>query len=159
MIRLENDYSKLREAFDGHSHISVAPLGPAPFERYRITYNLPSLRLDAQGRPTVANATTIEIELSGSYPKDKPRAVSHEEVFHPNFGAWVCIADFWSPAQSLADIVIEIGQMLQWQKYNVQSPLSASAADWAVRHRDELPVGRINLVSNTSLPHIDLRGS
>jgi hypothetical protein len=31
--------------------------------------------------------------------------------------------------------------MLQWQKYNIRSPLNAVAADWAVKHRDELPVG------------------
>lgn len=157
MIRLENDYAMLRKSFDGHPNIAVAPLGPHPFERYQVTYNLPSLRLDDRGRPVLSNLTVIDIELPGTYPKDKPRAVAHEDVFHPNFGSWVCIADFWSPAQSLADIVIEIGQMLQWQKYNVQSPLSAPAADWAVKHREELPVGNVDLVSRSSLPQVSLR--
>jgi ubiquitin-protein ligase len=77
-------------------------------------------------------------------------------VFHPNFGEYVCIADFWSPAQSLADIVMDVGLMLQWQKYNVQSPLNAVAADWAVKHRDELPVGTIDLSSGTQAIEITL---
>lgn len=145
LIRLESDFQQLRQMFDGHPSIRVQPMGPQPYQRYRVAYHVPSLRLDPKGRPTVSHVTEIDFELPASYPKDKPRAVATEEVFHPNFSSWVCIADFWSPAQSLADIFLEVGEMLQWQKYNVQSPLSAPAADWAVNHRSELPVGTINL--------------
>ena len=154
LMRLAKDYETLRLRFDAHPFIDVQPLGPAPHERYRVLYRLPSLRLNANNMPTVVNQTVVDFELPATYPKDKPRAVATERVFHPNFGDWVCIADFWSPAQSLADIVLEVGEMLQWQKYNIQSPLSATAADWAVKNAHQLPVGDINLPSHTTTPEI-----
>lgn len=145
--RLTADYEQLRNRFDGHPSVRIDALGTVPPERYRITYDIPSLRLNEKNQPVVVHQTVVDIELPIDYPRSKPRAVAHGSVFHPNFGEYVCIADFWSPAQSLTDIVTEIGQMLQWQLYNVQSPLNAVAADWAVKHRDELPVGRVDLLS------------
>lgn len=145
MRRLAADYEQLRHRFDGHPSVRVAAVGTAPPERYRVTYSVPSLRLDERSRPVIVHDTVIDIELPIDYPRNKPRAVAHGNVFHPNFGEYVCIADFWSPAQSLADIVTQMGRMLQWQIYNVQSPLNAIAADWAVSHRSELPVGAIDM--------------
>ena len=145
LTRLENDYQALRNRFDGHPNITIEPLGAVPPEHYRITFNVDSLRLDPNNRPVVVASTVVDVDLPSGYPREKPHAVAHGEVFHPNFGQYVCIADFWSPAQSLSDIVVEIGEMLQWQKYNIQSPLNAIAADWAVKNIDSLPVGKTEL--------------
>jgi ubiquitin-protein ligase len=98
--------------------------------------------------------TVVDFQLPSNYPKEKPRAIAHEVVFHPNFGDYVCIADFWSPAQSLVDIVLEVGEMLQWQKYNILSPLNAIAADWAVTKRESLPVGRVDLYGMSATPTV-----
>ena len=148
--RLANDYELLRSRFDGNISIKVDPLGTVPPERYRITYQVPSLRLDVSNKPIVNNVTVVDIDLPIGYPRDKPHAVAHGNVFHPNFGDYICIADFWSPAQSLADIVLDIGNMLQWQKFNIQSPLNAVAADWAVKNADSIPVGDVDLTSGTN---------
>lgn len=156
--RLQNDYEQLRARFDGHPYISVEPLGVVPPERYRVTYKVPSLRLDASNRAIESNLTVVEFQLPISYPKDKPRAVAFEEVFHPNFGDYVCIADFWSPAQSLSDIIIDVGQMLQWQKYNILSPLNAVAANWATANIHQLPVGNLDLQESTSEVPISVKG-
>ncbi len=156
--RLESDYELLRSRFDGHPNILVEALGTVPPENYRVTYQVPSLRLDQSNVPTVVNTTVVDFELPMGYPREKPLAVSHGTVFHPNFGEYVCIADFWSPAQSLADIVIEVGEMLQWQKYNIQSPLNAIAADWAVKHAHELPIGHAQLDAGTGLIDIRITG-
>jgi len=150
LTRLSHDYEQLRLQFDGNPYIQVQALGPVPPERYRVTFNVPSLRLNASRQPIVNQTTVVDIELPMGYPKEKPHAVAHGNVFHPNFGDYVCIADFWSPAQSLADIVIDIGNMLQWQKYNIQSPLNAIAADWAVKNAESIPVGTIDLHRVTS---------
>lgn len=150
LTRLAHDYEQLRSLFDGNPYVHVQALGPVPPERYRVTYNVPSLRLDSSRQPIVNQVTVVDIELPIGYPKEKPHAVAHGNVFHPNFGDYVCIADFWSPAQSLADIVIDIGNMLQWQKYNIQSPLNAIAADWAVKNSESIPVGTVDLFRVTS---------
>lgn len=156
LIRLENDYQKLRQQFDGHPNIILEPLGPMPPQKYRVIYRMPSLRLNQANTPVVSQVTVVDFELPSAYPKEKPRAVAMESVFHPNFADYVCIADFWSPAQSLADIIIEVGEMLQWQKYNVLSPLNAVAADWAVKHRQDLPVGHIDLRSSAAMPDVKI---
>lgn len=155
--RLESDYQLLRQKFDGHPNITVVAIGTTPPEKYQVTYNLPSLRLDPSNRPIVSNTTVVQFELGINYPREKPHAVAFETVFHPNFADYVCIADFWSPAQSLADIVLEVGDMLQWQKYNIQSPLNAPAADWAVKHRDELPIGNVDIHRSSATLKIALR--
>lgn len=155
--RLESDYQLLRQKFDGHPNIRVVAVGVTPPEKYQVTYSLPSLRLDPQNRPIVSNTTVVEFELGINYPREKPHATAFEAVFHPNFGDYVCIADFWSPAQSLADIMLEVAQMLQWQKYNIQSPLNAPAADWAVKHRDELPIGAVDVYRASATPLISLK--
>jgi ubiquitin-protein ligase len=157
VIRLENDYNLLRTKFDGHPYIVVQPLGVTPPEKYRVVYKVPSLRLDPQNRPIVSNVTVVDFELPSGYPKLKPTAIATEPVFHPNFGEYVCIADFWSPAQSLADIILEVGEMLQWQKYNVLSPLNAVAADWAVKHRSDLPVGELDLLVIAATPTVKVK--
>jgi ubiquitin-protein ligase len=154
--RLANDYQELRLRFDGHPHIQVQPLGPVPAERYRVVYKGPSLRLNPSNQPIVMNVTVVDFMLPINYPREKPHAVALEPVFHPNFGEYVCIADFWSPAQKLADIILDVGEMLQWQKYNIKSPLNAVAADWAVKHKDDLPVGDKNLNVGTSAPVVSI---
>jgi ubiquitin-protein ligase len=157
--RLESDYATLRARFDGHPNIRVEPLGTVPPEHYRITYEVDSLRLDPDNRPVVVATTVVDFDLPSGYPREKPHAVAHGDVFHPNFGQYVCIADFWSPAQSLADIVLEVGEMLQWQKYNVQSPLNAIAADWAVKNVENLPVGKIELSKKTAEIVVTVKGN
>jgi hypothetical protein len=70
-------------------------------------------------------------------------------VFHPNFGPnpgdEICIGDFWTPAQTLVDIVAKIGEMLQFQNYNVRSPLNAVAARWVAQNEGIFPVGDVDL--------------
>lgn len=156
--RLSVDYQELREFFDGNNFVDIQPLGPAPYERYRIIYRLPSLRVDASSRAIESGLTVVNLELPRNYPKEKPHAVAVEKVFHPNFGDYICIADFWTPTQKLVDIVIEIGEMLQWQKYNIRSPLNAVAAQWATKNQNLLPVGRVDLLKSTELPTIQLKG-
>lgn len=155
--RLENDYLDLRTRFDGHPYIKVDAVGPAPAERYRVIYKVPSLRLNQANQPIVTNVTVVDFMLPSAYPKEKPHAVALEQVFHPNFGEYVCIADFWSPAQKLGDIILEVGEMLQWQKYNILSPLNAVAADWAVKHKADLPVGNADLSAATKAPNVTVK--
>lgn len=155
--RLANDYSQLRMRFDGHPFIWIEPVGTHPPEAYNIVFDLPTLVLDSSNRPRVSNRTFVSLTLPQGYPKEKPKAVSNEQIFHPNFSDYICIADFWSPAQSLSDIVLDIGQMLQWQKYNIQSPLNAIAAEWAVSHAHELPIGSFDIYTASATPSISIQ--
>jgi len=143
--RLESDYRELRTRFDGDPNLTITPVGAAPPERYQVIYRVPSLRLDERNEVVRSTETVVMITLPSGYPRDKPHAVSMDPVFHPNFGNYVCIADFWSPGQSLGDIVVNIGDMLQFRKYNIRSPLNAIAAEWANSNSASLPIGSIEV--------------
>lgn len=137
----------MSSAFAGHPHVEVTAVGPAPPERYHIVYRVPGLHRTGDNRLIKADTHAVEIQLPGGYPRDKPYCTTRAPIFHPNFGSHICIADFWSPSQSLVDIVVQIGQMIQYQSYNTSSPLNALAARWAAEHVNRLPVGDHGLTS------------
>ena len=144
--RLTADYAALTEAFAGHPAITVLPIGPTPPERYRVVYDVPSLSLTPDRQPHRTHQTIVEILLPPNYPREKPYLTTNYAVFHPNFGAHVCIADHWSPSQALVDIIVEVGDMLQWRLYNVKSPLNAVAATWSAENSWQLPVGNVDVM-------------
>ena len=143
--RLESDYRELRARFDGDPHVRITAVGPMPPEEYVIVYRVASLRVDGAGSPARIDTTVVTLTLPMGYPREKPHAVTADPVFHPNFGDYVCIADFWAPGQSLGDIVASIGDMLQYKKYNIRSPLNAIAAEWANSNAHSLPLGTVTL--------------
>jgi ubiquitin-protein ligase len=142
--RLSSDYRQLVAVFAGHPHIQVHPLGPMPPERYRVVFNIPGLRLDADRHVTRVSQHIVDIYLPAGYPREKPYATTAAPVFHPNFGAHICLADYWSPSQSLVDVVHQIADMLQYRVYNVRSPLNAVAAKWATENAHQLPIANID---------------
>ena len=144
--RLEADYTRLMTALAGHPALTLQPMGPPPSDRYRVVYRVPGMHRLPDGAITRADRHVIDIQLVGGYPREKPYCTSLSPVFHPNFGAYVCIADFWSPGQTLLDVVVQIGDMLQYKLYNTSSPLNAVAARWAVENIAQLPLGTVELL-------------
>jgi len=67
-------------------------------------------------------------------------------IWHPNIGDYICIADHWAAGETLADIIVHIGDMIQYKIYNTASPVNSAAAEWAARHWRRLPVGNIDLM-------------
>lgn len=139
------DFEAIRAELAGHPHIRVEPIGAMPPERYRITYTLKSLRLDGD-QPFVADEHVVDLQLPLGYPREQPIAVPRSEVFHPNVDKTkYCIADYWSAGQPLTDILLKMGEMLQFRVYNVKSPLNAVAARWVDEHESILPIGDVEL--------------
>lgn len=141
--RLQSDYEDLRRRFDGDPYVVIQPIGPVPPDRYTVVYRVPSLRRSSANQVVEVSQTVVQVFLGATYPREKPVVTSVDPVFHPNFGMdnAVCIADFWSPAMSLTDILVKIGDMLQMKTYNIQSALNAEAAEWANTHRGSFPLG------------------
>jgi ubiquitin-protein ligase len=154
--RLEADYRQLLTAFAGHPAVSLEPVGIFPPERYRVIYRVPGLWLDTTTNSIRrADQHLVGIFLPAAYPRDKPYCTTPQPVFHPNFGNYICIADFWSPSQTLVDVVVEIGDLLQYKLFNTRSPLNAVAAKWVTEHLDEVPLGTVELLPQE--PEIRLR--
>jgi ubiquitin-protein ligase len=154
--RLAMDAELLRIDFRDHPYIRVTPVGWQPAEKYAVEYRVRGVVLMAgSSQPTFAESFVASITLPMNYPRVKPLCTMESPVFHPNFGSRIgdeiCIADYWTPSQSLSDIVIKIGEMLQYQNYNVKSPLNAAAARWADGNRDHLPVGLTRIARSAAV--------
>jgi hypothetical protein len=105
-------------------------LGPAPHPDQRAAARQPAPRRHP---------------AASGYPREKPYCTTAAPIFHPNFGAYVCIADLWTPDRSLVDVVVQIGDMIQFKLFNTGSPLDAVAARWAAENLDLVPVGTADL--------------
>lgn len=140
--RLAADYAELAQTFDGSPHVTIEPLGSLPPERYRVTYSVPGLQMVPPQQLARSFEHVFEITLPAGYPRQQPYAVPLTPVFHPNISSHVCIADFWSPSQSLVDTVVQIADMIQFRLFNINSPLDAVAARWAETNAHQIPVGR-----------------
>lgn len=148
--RLLADAERMGTEFAGHPHIAIEPLGWDPPEEYRVIYRVPGVSLaDGADQPQVVGEHRIRIKLTASYPREKPYFTTETNVFHPNFGQHagdeICVGDDWTPAQPLSDLIIKIGEMLQYRQYNVRSPLNAVAGRWAAENEALFPLGDINL--------------
>lgn len=146
MRRLASDWEQVKKDFEGHKYIVVTPIGPEPAEKYHVTYFVNGLYLKADKTPQILNRHEVEINLHADYPRYKPLCSIQTPIWHPNFrDGQICIGDIWGAGESLSDIIINIGDMIQYKSWNSFSPLCAEAAQWAIENKTMFPVGDISL--------------
>jgi ubiquitin-protein ligase len=146
--RLTADHQRVRELFTEHPRIQLVAAEGEPPEKYTFEFQVQSLV------PTVGDAFErqpvhrAEVFLPMDYPRRPPFCRMITPVFHPNIDPQkICIGDHWSAGQSLAHLVVRIGEMLCYQSYNVKSPLNAKAAAWAEQNVASLPLERVDLTA------------
>ena len=124
----------------------VTPVGTEPPEQYHVTYFVNGIYLLPDGRIETLGRHEVEITLHADYPRYKPICKILTPIWHPNFrDGQICIGDIWGAGESLSDIIINIGDMIQYKSWNSSSPLSADAAQWAIENKHLFPVGNLNL--------------
>ncbi len=147
--RLRNEAALLRAAFSASPAVEVTPVGWDPFEAYRLVYSVPGVALEQRAQPTLSMRHSLLVELGPAYPRLAPRVVTESAVFHPNLGARVGDAVVfdreWTAARTLIDVVVRIGQMLQYQAFDLAEPANAVAARWARRNEGVFPVGDVDI--------------
>ena len=146
MRRLASDWEQVRKDFTGHQNIVVTPIGEEPPEKYHVTYFVNGIYLLPDGRIETLARHEVEITLHAAYPRYKPICKILTPIWHPNFrDGQICIGDIWGAGESLSDIIINIGDMIQYKSWNSYSPLSADAAQWAMENKHLFPVGNAEL--------------
>ena len=164
MRRLLSDYEQVKKDFAGHKNIIITPIGDEPPEKYHITYFVNGIYLLPDGKIETQGRHEVEITLHAEYPRYKPLCRIMTPIWHPNFrDGQICIGDIWGAGESLTDIIINIGDMIQYKSWNSYSPLSADAAQWAMENKHLFPVGNIDLyiadyASAREVVEIDLFG-
>ena len=143
MRRLSGDYENIKRDFTDHKYIRVMPNSSTPPDRYRVIFNISGIMWDVTREcPIEAKHHEVEIFLPPEYPREKPKCVALTPIFHPNFGDFICIGDFWVAGMTLTDIVLQLGNMIQFRLYNVNSPLNAVAARWTKENERFFPIGK-----------------
>lgn len=146
MRRIASDYEQIKKNFSNHKNIVVEPIGEEPAEKYRVTYFVNGIYLLDDGRIETLGKHVVIITLHSEYPRYKPVCTIATPIWHPNFrDGQICIGDIWGAGESLSDIIVNIGDMIQYKSWNSFSPLSADAAEWAIANKHLFPVGNINL--------------
>lgn len=146
MRRLSSDYEDIKKNFAGHQNIVVTPLGDEPPEKYHVTYFVNGIYLLPDGKIETLGRHEVEITLHAEYPRYKPICKILTPIWHPNFrDGQICIGDIWGAGESLSDIIVNIGDMIQYKSWNSYSPLSSEAAEWAMKNKHLFPVGNVNL--------------
>lgn len=138
--RLEADYEAVRRLVHTHPKIELEGVSGNPPERYRFIMKVRSLRETGLGIQRIEEHK-LEVRLPRGYPRDAPVCRMLTPVFHPNIAPHaVCVGDHWTAAESLAMLIMRVGEMLALQSYNVKSPLNGRAAQWVEEHVGELPI-------------------
>lgn len=146
MRRIASDYEQIKKNFSNHKNIVVEPIGEEPVEKYRVTYYVNGIYLLEDGRIETLGKHIVIITLHAEYPRYKPICTIATPIWHPNFrDGQICIGDIWGAGESLCDIIVNIGDMIQYKSWNSFSPLSADAAEWAIANKHLFPVGNVNL--------------
>lgn len=149
--RLLRDEQELR-SLSGHPFLEVHAKPESPPQQYIVRYFVPGVTRGAgDSQPELVDAHQLRMILPTDYPRLKPVFQTMTAVFHPNFddgpGGAVCIADFWTAGIPITDVVLKVGMMLQYQIYNVDSPLNQLAASWVKENEGTgtFPVGTVDL--------------
>ena len=144
--RLTADYQRVTDLFTEHPCIRLIGATGNPPDNYSFEFHLHSLVPAPDGGFAVGSPHRAQVYLPLDYPRCPPFCRMLSPVFHPNIDPQkICIGDHWSAGQSLAQLIVRIGEMLCYQSYNLKSPLNAEAAAWAEQNLDSLPLQTTDL--------------
>jgi ubiquitin-protein ligase len=140
--RLMTDEQRVEETFSGaHPVIKLIEKEGSPAERYVFEYNIKGIKDFVDGKCIYEDFFKAEIFLMKDYPRRPPFCRMLTQIFHPNIDAQkICIGDHWSAGRHLSSIIIEIAELISYQRYNVKSPLNGQAAAWTENNIDILPI-------------------
>lgn len=146
--RLQADHERVNNAFANNPHIRLIQAEGNPPEKYIFEFALEGLVPQGDESFFPGAVHRAEIFLPIDYPRRPPFCRMITPVFHPNIDPQkICIGDHWSAGQSLAQLIVRIGEMICYQSYNVKSPLNAKAAAWAEQNIDKLPLVKTDISS------------
>jgi|GEM_PF-3269479 ubiquitin-protein ligase len=158
--QLLSDYKRITELFKAHKYISIKEVFGAPPERYHLLYKIDGLE-KSRNAIEVKNEHVVEIALPPKYPSAAPVCKRVTALFHPNVSDdGIDIKEYWTPGTALADLIVRIGQMITFQKYDTAHPVSIDAAKWADRNASMLPLSTVDLsYARPGLPKEDAQGT
>jgi ubiquitin-protein ligase/tetratricopeptide (TPR) repeat protein len=142
--RLKNDYERLVAALEGNEFVEILETKGDPPNQYSIAYKFKGATFDpSTGEPSYTTHHEVELTLFREYPIDPPYCKAKTPIFHPNISAsdlWVADEGSWWPGKTVLDVVKQVGRMIAYQEYDLDSPLNKEAAEWAEQNASAFPL-------------------
>ena len=138
--QLVADYEQVQKLLELYPNIRIIETEGSPPERYDIEYTIKGYMANEDGTASPVNSHQIRIILPFGYPHFPPTAKPLTPIFHPDIDPdAIRIADFWQDNNSLADLILHIGQMICGNLYQKEEPFNQDAFDWYEKRQDWLP--------------------
>lgn len=148
MQRLQADYEGVLQIHQSQGLIQVEQVLGDPPNRYLIRYTCRGIARVVDGRPFFSEMHQVVIELTATYPTSQPLLQWLTPIFHPNItpdGQRVCIGT-WYPAKKLPELIMMLGEMIQYKNYASHDPLYLEASLWAMGSKHLFPVDKRDLL-------------
>jgi ubiquitin-protein ligase len=140
--RLRNDYERVRDLVNRSEFVHILSTEADPPERYLIRFTCKGVeKLRPNGEPVYREAHEVSLYLHAEYPLKQPQLKWLTPIFHPNIhvtGA-VCIGAWW-PAKTLDEMLLTLGEMIQYKNFDPKDPMNSKAAAWALRQKNLFPI-------------------
>ena len=140
--RLRNDHKRIRDLINRSEFIHIANTDGNPPEKYLIRFTCRGVeRIDSNNNPVFRDVHEVSIYLHSEYPLKQPQLKWMTPIFHPNIhitGA-VCIGAWW-PAKTLDELLLTMGEMVQYKNVDPKDPMNSRAASWAMRNKSIFPI-------------------
>jgi ubiquitin-protein ligase len=140
--RLRNDYERIRDLVNRSELIQILNTEGDPPEKYLIRFTCRGIeKLAPNGKPVFRARHEVRIYLHAEYPLKQPQLKWLTPIFHPNIhstGA-VCIGAWW-PAKTLDELLLTLGEMVQYKNLGPKDPMNSKAAAWALRNKRMFPI-------------------
>jgi ubiquitin-protein ligase len=140
--RLRNDYSRIRDLVDRSEFVHIVATEGDPVEKYLIRFTCLGVeKVSHSGKPVYRDSHDVSIYLHSEYPLKQPQLKWLTPIYHPNIhvtGA-VCIGAWW-PAKTLDELLLTLGEMIQYKNFDPRDPMNSRAATWALRNKSLFPV-------------------
>jgi ubiquitin-protein ligase len=140
--RLKNEYDDMRELSAASSLVDFTSTGFPP-----TVYDV-ELRCTGLARVGdkigYADLHRFRMTIGDEFPLTPPTIVWRTPVFHPNIlPPKVCTGDIWYPGMALAELCVELCELVQYKSFNVYDPLDPTAAEWLIVQLAEAETERI----------------
>jgi ubiquitin-protein ligase len=118
-------------------------------EKYLINFGCVGLQKKEDGEIYKNDEHTLMVVYGWDYPPEPPTLFWLTPIWHPNIDPpHLCIKGRpFSVSTTLDRICLTLGEMVQYQNYNLSDPLDREAAKWVEENKKYLPVDRRDLIT------------
>jgi hypothetical protein len=129
--------------------LDLAPLEPAPCQRYLAGFRCTGLIRGEAGGVTTADRFLVGIWFPDQYLREADPSrvlawIAPQQVFHPNVRPpFICVGHL-APGTPLVDLLYRCFEIITWNRVTMREDdaLDRDACRWARNNQDRLPVDR-----------------